>query len=66
MNRKSKKYSQKTVGILSESFRVIVSVWVCGSVRVFVWVIVAYYCVYVWVAYCVSEGTNAAHCFNRI
>ena len=37
-----------------------------GCVRVFVWVIVAYYCVYVWVAYSICEGTNAARCFNRI
>ena len=37
MNRKSKKYSQKTVGILYESLSVIVNVWEC--VGVFVWVI---------------------------
>ena len=34
MNRKWKKYSQKTVGTLSESLRVIVSVWVCVGVCV--------------------------------
>ena len=34
MNRKSKKYRQKTVGILYDSLRVIVSMWVCAGVCV--------------------------------
>ena len=34
MNRKSKKYSKKTVGILYDSLRVVVSVWVCECVWV--------------------------------
>ena len=36
---------------------------VCGYVGMLVWIIVTYQCVYVQV--CLSEGTNAAHCFNR-
>ena len=35
MNQKSKKYSQKNVGILKEYLRVIVSVWACVGVCVY-------------------------------
>ena len=34
MNWKSKKYSQKTIGILYDSLRVVVSVWVCVGVYI--------------------------------
>ena len=42
MNWKSKKYSQNTIGILYDSLRVVVSVWVSVGTRMRVWVIVAY------------------------
>ena len=42
MNRKLKKYSQETVGILYDYLRVVASVCVCVCVCTFVWVIVAY------------------------
>ena len=52
MNRKSKKYSQKTVGILLESLCVVVSVYVGG----------AYACVgYSCVLMCVCMGLNTLH-----
>ena len=61
MNRNLKNKS-KAIWILLESLPVILS----EGVGVFVWVIVEYYCVHVWVAYSVCEGTNAERCFNRI
>ena len=48
MNRKSKKYSKKTVGILSESLCVIVSVWECVCVCVCMYV-GGYSCVFLYV-----------------
>ena len=52
MNRKSKKYRQKTVGILLESLRVVVSVGVCERVWVCTYACVDYSCV----SMCVCMG----------
>ena len=62
MNRKSKKYSQKTVGILYDSLHVVVSMWVC------VWgayANVGYSCVLMCICMGLSEVTNAARCLTR-
>ena len=48
MNRKSKIYSQETVGILLGSLRVIVSVWVCVGVCVCLSGLRIIVCMYGW------------------
>ena len=42
MIQKLKKYSKKTVGILYDSLRVVVRLWVCAGVGVCLSVIAAY------------------------
>ena len=66
MNRKSKKYSQKTVGILYDSLRVVVSVCVCVCVCVCAYACVGYSCVLMCVCIGLSEVTNAARCFSQM
>ena len=66
MNRKLKKYSKKTVGILLESLCEIVSVWVCECVWVYAYACVGFSCVLICVCMGLSEVTKAARCFNRI
>ena len=58
MNRKSKKYSQKTVGILYDFLRVVVSVLVCECA----YACVGYNCVLM--SLNMGEVTNAARCFS--
>ena len=65
MNLKSKNYSKKTVGILSESLRAVVCVWVCECVWVWASACVGYSCVSMCVCMGLSEGTNVARYFNR-
>ena len=59
MNRKSKKYTKKTAGILKESLPVNVSECVCVCVCVCVCACMGYSCVLLCVYVGVSEGTNA-------
>ena len=64
MNRKSKKYSQETVGILYDSLRVVVSVWVWAYVGVCAYECVGYGCLLMCVCMSLSEATNAARCIT--